>query len=222
MHRAAVVGEGKRHRGVRQGGPHERVGRMRPLRLRRPKEGATRRHVAKELMHLDRRTHGPAVGQDGTDPAAVDLQGCARVARRPRADHEPRHLADARERLATEAEGPDPLQILRHPQLARRMRRNGQGEIFRLDTAAVVHDPHEGDAALLEGDVDPSRPRVQRVLEQFLDHAGRPLHHLPGRDPVHHRLGEFLDASHAVAAAGHGHRDRRGPAPVAVSSAGIP
>jgi hypothetical protein len=195
---AAIVHQREGHAGVRQRRSHEGFGCMGPLGLRRPEKRPPRRHVAEHLVHLDRGADRTAMGRRGPDTAAVDLERRARPAGRARPDHEPGHLADAGQGLAAEPERPDPLQILGRAELARGMRRHRQRQILGLDAAAVVHDPHQRDPALLERHVDAAGPGVERVLQQLLDHARRPLHDLAGRDAVDHRWREFLDASHAI------------------------
>jgi hypothetical protein len=41
-----------------------------------------------------------------------------------------------------------------------------------------------------KADLDPSRARVDRVLDQLLQRAGRALHHLAGGDPVNQMVGK--------------------------------
>ena len=80
------------------------------------------------------------------------------------------------------------------------MGRHGQRQLLRRDAAAVIDDPHQRHASLFELDVDPRGAGVERVLEEFLGDARRPLHHLAGGDPVDHRLWQFLDPWHALRA----------------------
>ena len=49
---------------------------------------------------------------------------------------------------------------------------------------AVIDHREEGAAALLQGDGDAPRAGVDRVLDQLLHRAGRPLDHLAGGDAV--------------------------------------
>jgi hypothetical protein len=49
---------------------------------------------------------------------------------------------------------------------------------------AIILDTHQPFAACRRGDDDAARPGVDGVLDQFLDHAGGPLHHLAGGNAV--------------------------------------
>ena len=62
----------------------------------------------------------------------------------------------------------------------------------------VVGDPHEGEPAVLQVDLDRAGPRVEGVLEQLLHDRGRALDHLPGGDLVHEPRREHLDERHAL------------------------
>ena len=65
-----------------------------------------------------------------------------------------------------------------------------------MNSLAVVDDPDPLAAALLDLDVDPSGQCVDAVLQQFLDHARRPLDHLARGDLVDDPGVELLDAGH--------------------------
>jgi hypothetical protein len=197
VHPPAVVLQRHRHRGLRQRRPHERLGGMRPFRGGGPQERPPRRHVGEELVHLHGRAERASVGHDLPHAAAVDLDRRPGARGGPRADHEPRHLADRRERLPAEAERLDVLEILGRPQLTRGVRRHRQRQVLRFDPAAVVYHPHQRDAALLEDDVDPSRCGVERVFQQLLHDARGPFDDLARRDAVDHRHRQLFDSSHA-------------------------
>ena len=55
---------------------------------------------------------------------------------------------------------------------------------------AVVLDLQHLDAPLLDRDCDLRGSRVEAVLQQLLQRAGRALHHFAGRDAVDHGLVE--------------------------------
>src|SRR5262249_25101131 len=69
-------------------------------------------------------------------------------------------------------------------------------QVGQLDAVSVVHYADELNPALLELDVDPSRPRIHRVLEQLLDDAGRPLDHLSGSDLRDDGRRQLVNARH--------------------------
>ena len=57
-------------------------------------------------------------------------------------------------------------------------------EIGRVHADAVVADPDQIAPARLDGDLDPPRPGVERVLDQLLHRRGGPLDHFAGGDAV--------------------------------------
>ena len=56
---------------------------------------------------------------------------------------------------------------------------------------AVVADADQPAAAAVGDDLDARRAGVERVLDEFLDHARRTLHHLARRDAVDDGFGEL-------------------------------
>ena len=72
-----------------------------------------------------------------------------------------------------------------------------QREVVARHAGAVVGDPDQAAAAAVGDDLDPGRAGVERVLDQLLDHARRPLDHLAGGDAVDGGFAELAD--------GHGH-----------------
>ena len=71
-------------------------------------------------------------------------------------------------------------------------------EIGARHALAVVGDADQPAAAAVGEHVDAARAGIERVLDQFLDHARRPLDHLAGGDAVDDGLGQLAD--------GHGMR----------------
>ena len=74
----------------------------------------------------------------------------------------------------------------------------GQQGVVRVHAGAVVGDPDQREAALLDVDGDGSSPGVEGVLAELLDHRGRPLDHLAGRDLVDEPRGQDTNGGHAV------------------------
>jgi len=64
------------------------------------------------------------------------------------------------------------------------MPRHRQRQVLAVDAAAVIRDAQPLDAALHDVHVDLRGPGIERVLEQFLQCRGRPLHHFAGRNLV--------------------------------------
>jgi hypothetical protein len=57
-------------------------------------------------------------------------------------------------------------------------------EIVSIHAGPVIGDADEPQAAARGGDVDPARAGVDRILDQFLDDARRPLDDLTGGDAI--------------------------------------
>jgi hypothetical protein len=66
---------------------------------------------------------------------------------------------------------------------------------------AVVGDANEPPPAAIGEHIDPVGAGVERVLDEFLHHARRTLHHFAGGNPVDNGLGKLADR-HARLACG--------------------
>jgi hypothetical protein len=73
---------------------------------------------------------------------------------------------------------------------------DGQPRVLRLHPLAIVFDPHQPLAAQLDADGDAPRARVNRVLDQLLDHGRRPLDDFAGGDLVGEIGRQSVDAGH--------------------------
>jgi hypothetical protein len=110
----------------------------------------------------------------------------------PRRDGETRHRADRGQSLAAKAERVDGEQVVAF-ELRGSVAINGQRQIGARHALAVVGDADQPAAAAVGEHVDAMGAGVERVLDQFLDHARRPLDHLAGGDAVDHGLGQLAD-----------------------------
>ena len=119
-----------------------------------------------------------------------------RLAGVPRRDRQPRDRADRRQRLAAEAERADREQVVVR-QLRGGVALDREREVVARHARAVVADADQPPAAAVGDDIDAGRAGVERVLDQLLDDARRPLDHLAGGDAVDDGFGELAD----------GHRD---------------
>ena len=61
---------------------------------------------------------------------------------------------------------------------------DAEREIARAHADAIVDHPDQPPAAGLHCDIDPSRSRVERVLDEFLHGGGRPFDHFARSDAV--------------------------------------
>ncbi len=73
------------------------------------------------------------------------------------------------------------------------MARDGERQIFGRNAVPVVGDADQRRTARLDRDVDGGRARVERILDELLDHARRPLDHLARGDLVDQRVVEPPD-----------------------------
>ena len=76
------------------------------------------------------------------------------------------------------------------------MPQEGGGQLVRRDAAAVVGDPDQGHAAVLQFYHHRRRAGVDGVFDQFLYHAGGAFDHLAGRDQIRNVGGELPDRGH--------------------------
>ena len=66
------------------------------------------------------------------------------------------------------------------------MTEKGRLRVVGAHAAAVIGDAQEGHAAVLNLHGNVSGSGVHGVFQQFLDDAGRTLHHLAGGDEIGH------------------------------------
>ena len=107
---------------------------------------------------------------------------------------------DGRQRLAAEAEGRDGEQVVSGAQLGGGVALEGQQGIVAVHAVAVVCDADQPPSAGLDLDADAVGARVQGVLQQFLHHGCRPVHHLACGDLVGNLVGKDADAAHKALA----------------------
>ena len=88
--------------------------------------------------------------------------------------------ADRRQRLAAKSERGDMRQIVAR-QFRGRVTFDGEGEFLGRHAAAVVDDLDQRPTAVLQGDVDASRPGIDGIFDKFLDGGSRALDDLAGR-----------------------------------------
>ena len=158
-------------------------------------ELAPRRHVVEQIAHFDRGALRMRLRRHLADAAALDLEHRAMfVVCTTRDQLETADRRDRRQRLATEAERGDGFQVVERGDLAGGMARDGQHEFAGGDPRAIVADADQAYAAFFEVDVDPRGAGIERVLDEFLDHGGRTLDDLAGRDLVDEGVGKLADA----------------------------
>jgi hypothetical protein len=104
-----------------------------------------------------------------------------------RRQRETRHCRDRRQRLAAEAERAHALEIVERLDLARGVARERENELVDGNAVAVVAHAACAHATLLGVDLDAGCARVERVLEQLLQHGGWALDDLARGDLVDER-----------------------------------
>jgi hypothetical protein len=106
---------------------------------------------------------------------------------------EARDRGDRRQRLAAEPHGVEGEEVGGLGELRGGVAREREAELARPDAGAVVDHPDPAAAPAVDLDRDRAGPGVDRVVDQLLDHRGRPLDHLAGRDLVDHVIGQDRD-----------------------------
>ena len=160
---------------------------MRHLGAGRTKKFSTNRQFVKQISNFDScagiataRTHLAFL-------AAVNLHamGPDRISRS--ADHRYfSHRADTGQCLATKPHRPDPAQILMGAYLTGCVGLKRQRQIVGVHPPAVINNPNQCASTLFNLDGNFFCPRIDAVLQQFLNDTGRPLDHLSGSDHVDH------------------------------------
>jgi hypothetical protein len=174
---------------------------MRQLGAFGAQELAPRRHVVEQVAHFHRGAGRMRVRHDLADLAALDLQQRAVfVAVAPRRQPEATHRGHRGQRLAAEAECRDRLQVIDAGDLAGRVALHRQRQFGGVDAAAIVADPDQADAAVLQVDVDAARAGIQSVLDQLLDHGRGPFHDFAGGNLVDEGVGKLADGHAGILA----------------------
>ncbi len=100
------------------------------------------------------------------------------------------------QRLAAKPERPNRRQIVGPRDLARRVTLDREPRVLRIHPFAVVLDAQRLLPAELDGDRNPPRARVERVLDELLDDRRRTLDDLAGGDLIGEVQGQAVDAGH--------------------------
>ena len=72
-------------------------------------------------------------------------------------------------------------------------RSTASDESARAHALAVVGHANKSPPAAVGEDIDAARPGIERVFDQFLDHAGRSLDHLARGDAIDGGFRELAD-----------------------------
>ena len=152
-----------------------------------------RRCCVEQVAHLDARAAAESAGLDLRFLAGVDRdRPGVRLAGVPRGDGETRDRADRGQGLAAKAERADIEQIVVR-QLRGGVALDREREIVARHAGAVVADVDQPAAPAVGQNLDARCAGIERVLDQLLHDACRPLHHLAGGDAVDHAFGKLAD-----------------------------
>src|SRR5450631_2228823 len=125
--------------------------------------------------------------------ARIDGNGPSmRLAFVARGDGQPRPRTDRGQRLAAKTQRVDGQQVVAG-ELGGSVAIDAERQVSPRHTLAVVGDADEPSAAAIGKHVDAAAACVERVFDQFLDHARRPLDHLAGGDAVDDSHGQLAD-----------------------------
>ena len=160
-----------------------------------------------QLAHFDARAGWPvaqkAGGRGPARPAPPSTRiSCASPVVGAAGDGQPRHRADGGQRLAAKAHRGDMGEIVlavRDRQLGGGVALDRQQQIVRAPCRSPSSSTRIRSAPPFGGrDVDARGAGIERVLDQFLDGAGRALHHFARGDAVDGAFGEAADLSFAL------------------------
>ena len=178
-----------------QGELRQHPRRVRRLRLVGLQELPSSGQVVEEILDVDPRAFGNARLSDRGDHASVDPDlGARDFSAGTRPQREVCDRRDARKGLPAKSQRRNRREILGTADLARGVAFDGQPGILRRHPFPIVLDPNQALAAKLERDHDPTRSRIERVLDQLLDDRGGALDDLTGRDLIG-ELGRQADDS---------------------------
>jgi len=191
---AAVRAQFERHVGMGQRDRLDRLGHARRLGCIALEELAPRGHIAEERAHLDHGAGARGRRARALERAGLDLDLGTRIAPARARDHAKAGYArDRCQRLAAEAEGVDRREILAGGDLARGVRRHRKGKLLGGYARSIVGHAHEVGAAALDLNEDAPRAGVDRILDEFLDHARWSLDDLARGDLVDELGGQHAD-----------------------------
>ena len=105
---------------------------------------------------------------------------------------------DGGQRLPPEAHGGDGGQILGGAELGGGVAEEGGAGVLGCHAAAVIRHPQKGHAPVPDFHGDLGGTGIHGVLQQLLDHAGGPLHHLTGGNQIGNMGRQLNDGRHKI------------------------
>ena len=110
----------------------------------------------------------------------------------PRGQSEAGDGRDGGQGLSAKAQKADVEQVVGR-KFRRRVPLDRERQVVRRHAVPVIGDADQFLAALGQHDLDTGRPGIERVFDQFLNHARRPFDHFAGGDAVGQSFGETAD-----------------------------
>ncbi len=161
------------------------------------KKIAPRRHAVEKIGHADRGSRRKPFRLDAHQLAAGKLDARSLLfLRRARLQQQARYRRDRRQRFPAKPERCNREQIVGRAQFRRSVPLERQQRIVLRHAAAVIDHANHPLAAGFHLNANRLRTRVERVLEQFLDHGRRPLDYLARGDLVRNVLRKYAYSCH--------------------------
>ena len=151
---------------------------------------AASRYVAEEVPDRNPGAARPRLRFDGADPSQLHLDSGSLAINRGGLDEQARHGRNRGQGLASKTQSGQAFKVGCRSQLGRGVPFEGQQSIVMVHAGTVVLDVDEITTARSEANVNTGGPGIDGVLNQLLDHRGRSLNHLPGRNLVDESIGQ--------------------------------
>ena len=179
----------------RHGQPFHDIQRGGIFAARRAQEFAPRGHLGEQFLHADARSRRDGGGPFRRHRAMIDGAAPALAVHGAAFDRQPRDRGDGRQRLTAKAERFNEFErfILAEQafgQLGRCVPFERQRHLRAVHAAAIVRDLDQPEAPGAEANGDAARAGIDGVLDDLLQRAGGPFHHLAGGDAVDQGFGE--------------------------------
>jgi hypothetical protein len=197
---ASVLHEHEGHLGKGQGGEGEIMLDVSPFGFLAAQEFPAGRQIEEQIAHLDAGSRGRAGGLDFEQFTSVDddlrrlRSGGLRFAR---CQGETADAGDAGQGFTTETHGGNRGQVIGGLNFTGGVAFEAEQGIVAAHAQAVVGDPDQAAAPGLDFGGDGGSLGIERILDQFLDHAGGAFDDFAGGDLVGDLFGQKPDAIHA-------------------------
>src|SRR5581483_5535710 len=170
---------------------------MREFCRLRLQEFLARGRVEEQVTNRDGRSQRQPNFLNHKNLASMNLNQCAgSIVRRTGLQTQPGNGGNRRQGIAAKAQGGDIQKVFCVLDFGRCMALEGEQSVVPDHPAAVINDLNELLASSLNLNLDSRGTRIQRVLQQLLDHGGGTLDNLPGGNLVGNGFGENVNSTH--------------------------